>query len=175
MWMYPLCVWVPVGMLLLGVGFLCASSSNLCVCVCVCVRTELLSSAESGSSPAVQELMTRLGFLLGDAIPTSSQTNMEEKQVSMNPTGLNTQTPTDMQPDTQTPCLLHHVSDDCKIRMISSLETGNGFWIFFSVRLHPISLRYQRSFIREIDYTAGAVLPSESHFHSRHTTGGAWF
>ncbi|KAI2663340.1 Protein TANC1 [Labeo rohita] len=41
---------------------------------------ELLSPAESGSSPAVQELMTRLGFLLGDAIPTSSQTNMEEKQ-----------------------------------------------------------------------------------------------
>uniref|UniRef100_A0A672KMH0 Tetratricopeptide repeat, ankyrin repeat and coiled-coil containing 1b n=1 Tax=Sinocyclocheilus grahami TaxID=75366 RepID=A0A672KMH0_SINGR len=46
----------------------------------------LLSPAESGSSPAVQELMTRLGFLLGDTIPTSSQTNMEEKQVSMNPT-----------------------------------------------------------------------------------------
>uniref|UniRef100_A0A671NL57 Protein TANC1-like n=1 Tax=Sinocyclocheilus anshuiensis TaxID=1608454 RepID=A0A671NL57_9TELE len=79
---YPLCVWVPVGILILGVGFLCASSSNHFVCVCV----ELLSPAESGSSPAVQELMTRLGFLLGDAIPTSSQTNMEEKQVSMNPT-----------------------------------------------------------------------------------------
>uniref|UniRef100_A0A673HK20 Protein TANC1-like n=1 Tax=Sinocyclocheilus rhinocerous TaxID=307959 RepID=A0A673HK20_9TELE len=47
---------------------------------------KLLSPAESGSSPAVQELMTRLGFLLGDTIPTSSQTNMEEKQVSMNPT-----------------------------------------------------------------------------------------
>uniref|UniRef100_A0A671K5C1 Protein TANC1-like n=1 Tax=Sinocyclocheilus anshuiensis TaxID=1608454 RepID=A0A671K5C1_9TELE len=73
-------------MLLLGVGFLCASSPNLCVCVRVCVCAELLSPAESGSSPAVQELMTRLGFLLGDAIPTSSQTNMEEKQVSMNPT-----------------------------------------------------------------------------------------
>uniref|UniRef100_A0A672NHV2 Protein TANC1-like n=1 Tax=Sinocyclocheilus grahami TaxID=75366 RepID=A0A672NHV2_SINGR len=54
--------------------------------VCVCVCAELLSPAESGSSPAVQELMTRLGFLLGDTIPTSSQTNMEEKQVSMNPT-----------------------------------------------------------------------------------------
>lgn len=34
MWKHPLCVWVPVGMLLLGVGLLCASPSNLCVCVC---------------------------------------------------------------------------------------------------------------------------------------------
>lgn len=134
----------------------------------MCVCAELLSPAESGSSPAVQELMTRLGFLLGDAIPTSSQTNMEDKQVNMNPTGLNTQTPTDVQSNKQTTCLLHHVSKDCKIRTITSLERGNSLWIFFSVRLQRISLRYQRSFIREIDYIAGAVLLSETHFHSGH-------
>ncbi|XP_016304753.1 protein TANC1-like isoform X2 [Sinocyclocheilus anshuiensis] len=51
-------------------------------------NTELLSPAESGSSPAVQELMTRLGFLLGDAIPTSSQTNMEEKQCIVSSQGV---------------------------------------------------------------------------------------
>ncbi|XP_062853773.1 protein TANC1 [Trichomycterus rosablanca] len=34
---------------------------------------------KSGSSPAAQELMTRLGFLLGDAIPTSPNHSMEAR------------------------------------------------------------------------------------------------
>ncbi|TTI92362.1 Protein TANC1 [Bagarius yarrelli] len=49
-----------------------------------CLRSEEnfdpLLPVKSGSSPAAQELMTRLGFLLGDAIPVSShRTAMEER------------------------------------------------------------------------------------------------
>uniref|UniRef100_A0A671NDP7 Protein TANC1-like n=1 Tax=Sinocyclocheilus anshuiensis TaxID=1608454 RepID=A0A671NDP7_9TELE len=49
-----------------------------------------------------QELMTRLGFLLGDAIPTSSQTNMEEKQVSASP--CSTLTSSTASPSAESPC-----------------------------------------------------------------------
>lgn len=80
MYILRLCVCIPVVMLLVGFYMLCVHPSLTFKCLCVCA--ELLSPAESGSSPAVQELMTRLGFLLGDAIPTSSQTNMDEKQVN---------------------------------------------------------------------------------------------
>ncbi|XP_077055477.1 protein TANC1 isoform X3 [Siphateles boraxobius] len=69
--------------------------------------TELLSPAESGSSPAVQELMTRLGFLLGDAIPTSSQTNMEEKQCIVSSQGVSpcsTLTSSTASPSAESPC-----------------------------------------------------------------------
>ncbi|KTG33894.1 hypothetical protein cypCar_00007400 [Cyprinus carpio] len=68
---------------------------------------ELLSPAESGSSPAVQELMTRLGFLLGDAIPTSSQTNMEEKQCIVSSQGVSpcsTLTSSTASPSAESPC-----------------------------------------------------------------------
>ncbi|KAF5895410.1 protein TANC1-like isoform X1 [Clarias magur] len=48
-----------------------------------CLRSDEYSDPvlpdKSGSSPAAQELMTRLGFLLGDAIPASSHTTMEER------------------------------------------------------------------------------------------------
>uniref|UniRef100_A0A672NEY9 Protein TANC1-like n=1 Tax=Sinocyclocheilus grahami TaxID=75366 RepID=A0A672NEY9_SINGR len=67
---------------------------------------QLLSPAESGSSPAVQELMTRLGFLLGDTIPTSSQTNMEEKQVmsSQGVSPCSTLTSSTASPSAESPC-----------------------------------------------------------------------
>ncbi|XP_051997294.1 protein TANC1-like isoform X2 [Xyrauchen texanus] len=71
------------------------------------INTELLSPAESGSSPAVQELMTRLGFLLGDAIPTSSQTNMEEKQSVVSSQGVSpcsTLTNSMASPSAESPC-----------------------------------------------------------------------
>ncbi|XP_048056601.1 protein TANC1 isoform X2 [Megalobrama amblycephala] len=70
-------------------------------------NTELLSPAESGSSPAVQELMTRLGFLLGDAIPTSSQTNMEDKQCIVSSKGVSpcsTLTSSTASPSAESPC-----------------------------------------------------------------------
>lgn len=70
-------------------------------------NTELLSPAESGSSPAVQELMTRLGFLLGDAIPTSSQTNMEDKQCIVSSQGVSpcsTLTSSTASPSAESPC-----------------------------------------------------------------------
>ncbi|XP_051569179.1 protein TANC1-like isoform X1 [Myxocyprinus asiaticus] len=70
-------------------------------------NTELLSPAESGSSPAVQELMTRLGFLLGDTIPTSSQTNMEEKQSVVSSQGVSpcsTLTNSTASPSAESPC-----------------------------------------------------------------------
>uniref|UniRef100_A0A673HJF3 Protein TANC1-like n=1 Tax=Sinocyclocheilus rhinocerous TaxID=307959 RepID=A0A673HJF3_9TELE len=59
-----------------------------------------------GSSPAVQELMTRLGFLLGDTIPTSSQTNMEEKQVmsSQGVSPCSTLTSSTASPSAESPC-----------------------------------------------------------------------
>uniref|UniRef100_A0A671NL28 Protein TANC1-like n=1 Tax=Sinocyclocheilus anshuiensis TaxID=1608454 RepID=A0A671NL28_9TELE len=70
-------------------------------------KKKLLSPAESGSSPAVQELMTRLGFLLGDAIPTSSQTNMEEKQCIVSSQGASpcsTLTSSTASPSAESPC-----------------------------------------------------------------------
>ncbi|XP_076872168.1 protein TANC1 [Brachyhypopomus gauderio] len=41
--------------------------------------SDRLVPAKSGPSPSAQELMTRLGFLLGDAISTSSHTAMEDR------------------------------------------------------------------------------------------------
>ncbi|XP_065096260.1 protein TANC1 isoform X3 [Paramisgurnus dabryanus] len=70
-------------------------------------NTELLSPAESGSSPAVQELMTRLGFLLGDAIPTSSQKSMDEKQCIVSSQGVSpcsTLTNSTASPSAESPC-----------------------------------------------------------------------
>ncbi|XDV36170.1 hypothetical protein PO909_006002, partial [Leuciscus waleckii] len=85
---------------------------------------ELLSPAESGSSPAVQELMTRLGFLLGDAIPTSSQTNMEEKQCIVSSQGASpcsTLTSSTASPSAESPCsTLPESSSSSRAPVISS-------------------------------------------------------
>ncbi|XP_039545342.1 protein TANC1 isoform X1 [Pimephales promelas] len=87
-------------------------------------NTELLSTAESGSSPAVQELMTRLGFLLGDAIPTSSQTNMEEKQCIVSSQGVSpcsTLTSSTASPSAESPCsTLPESSSSSRAPVISS-------------------------------------------------------
>ncbi|XP_053116228.1 protein TANC1 isoform X3 [Hemicordylus capensis] len=44
---------------------------------------ETKSENESNCSPAAQELMTRLGFLLGEGIPTSAHISVEEKHETM--------------------------------------------------------------------------------------------
>ncbi|XP_060633367.2 protein TANC1 isoform X3 [Anolis sagrei] len=46
-------------------------------------QNEAKSEKESGCSPAAQELMTRLGFLLGEGIPTSAHIAAEEKHETM--------------------------------------------------------------------------------------------
>lgn len=70
------------------------SSVRLCLSLCpsctVCPSVPLFLSPLSfsvcvseptvpGSSPATQELMTRLGFLLGEGIPGSTRIPMDEK------------------------------------------------------------------------------------------------
>uniref|UniRef100_A0A8B9KJ08 Tetratricopeptide repeat, ankyrin repeat and coiled-coil containing 1a n=1 Tax=Astyanax mexicanus TaxID=7994 RepID=A0A8B9KJ08_ASTMX len=67
-----------------------------------------LSPAKTGSSPAAQELMTRLGFLLGDTIPTSSHTAMEERnQCTVSSQGASpcsTLTSSTASPSAESPC-----------------------------------------------------------------------
>ncbi|XP_061464687.1 protein TANC1 isoform X2 [Rhineura floridana] len=46
-------------------------------------QNETKSDKESSCSPAAQELMTRLGFLLGEGIPTSAHISVEEKNEAM--------------------------------------------------------------------------------------------
>ncbi|KAF7235229.1 Protein TANC1 [Varanus komodoensis] len=46
-------------------------------------QNETKSEKESSCSPAAQELMTRLGFLLGEGIPSSAQISPEEKHETM--------------------------------------------------------------------------------------------
>uniref|UniRef100_A0A8D2JBZ0 Tetratricopeptide repeat, ankyrin repeat and coiled-coil containing 1 n=1 Tax=Varanus komodoensis TaxID=61221 RepID=A0A8D2JBZ0_VARKO len=46
-------------------------------------ETQEKSEKESSCSPAAQELMTRLGFLLGEGIPSSAQISPEEKHETM--------------------------------------------------------------------------------------------
>ncbi|XP_033021336.1 protein TANC1 isoform X2 [Lacerta agilis] len=46
-------------------------------------QNETKSEKESSCSPAAQELMTRLGFLLGEGIPTSAHISVEEKREAM--------------------------------------------------------------------------------------------
>uniref|UniRef100_A0A8B9KG09 Tetratricopeptide repeat, ankyrin repeat and coiled-coil containing 1a n=1 Tax=Astyanax mexicanus TaxID=7994 RepID=A0A8B9KG09_ASTMX len=64
--------------------------------------------AKTGSSPAAQELMTRLGFLLGDTIPTSSHTAMEERnQCTVSSQGASpcsTLTSSTASPSAESPC-----------------------------------------------------------------------
>ncbi|XP_072539774.1 protein TANC1 isoform X3 [Salminus brasiliensis] len=71
-------------------------------------HSDPLSPAKSGSSPAAQELMTRLGFLLGDAIPTSSHTAMEERnQCAVSSQGASpcsTLTSSTASPSAESPC-----------------------------------------------------------------------
>ncbi|XP_058258119.1 protein TANC1 isoform X2 [Hemibagrus wyckioides] len=77
-----------------------------------CLRSEEdsdpLLPAKSGSSPAAQELMTRLGFLLGDAIPASSHTAMEERnQCTVSSQGASpcsTLTDSTASPSAESPC-----------------------------------------------------------------------
>ncbi|KAF7711089.1 protein TANC1 isoform X2 [Silurus meridionalis] len=63
---------------------------------------------KSGSSPATQELMTRLGFLLGDAIPASSHTTMEERNQcivsSQGASPCSTLTDSTASPSAESPC-----------------------------------------------------------------------
>uniref|UniRef100_A0AAR2M046 Orc1-like AAA ATPase domain-containing protein n=1 Tax=Pygocentrus nattereri TaxID=42514 RepID=A0AAR2M046_PYGNA len=72
------------------------------------LRPTTKSPAKSGSSPAAQELMTRLGFLLGDAIPTSSRTAMEERnQCTVSSQGASpcsTLTSSTTSPSAESPC-----------------------------------------------------------------------
>ncbi|XP_060774655.1 protein TANC1 isoform X2 [Neoarius graeffei] len=67
-----------------------------------------LLPAKSGSSPAAQELMTRLGFLLGDAIPASPHTAMEERnQCTVSSQGASpcsTLTDSTASPSAESPC-----------------------------------------------------------------------
>ncbi|XP_026530344.1 protein TANC1-like isoform X1 [Notechis scutatus] len=46
-------------------------------------QNEAKSEKESSCSPAAQELMTRLGFLLGEGLPTSAHISTEEKHETM--------------------------------------------------------------------------------------------
>ncbi|KAM4698017.1 protein TANC1 [Rhinophrynus dorsalis] len=48
-----------------------------------CNQNEAALDQKLGCSPAAQELMTRLGFLLGEGIPASSRVSMEEKNEAM--------------------------------------------------------------------------------------------
>ncbi|GAA6070895.1 protein TANC1 isoform X1, partial [Tachysurus ichikawai] len=76
-----------------------------------------LLPAKSGSSPAAQELMTRLGFLLGDAIPASSHTAMEERnQCTVSSQGASpcsTLTDSTASPSTESPCSSLVLSAQC--------------------------------------------------------------
>ncbi|XP_066521071.1 protein TANC1 isoform X2 [Hoplias malabaricus] len=71
-------------------------------------HSDPLSPAKSGSSPAAQELMTRLGFLLGDAIPTSSHSAMEERNqctvTSQGASPCSTLTSSTASPSAESPC-----------------------------------------------------------------------
>ncbi|XP_053540094.1 protein TANC1 isoform X2 [Ictalurus punctatus] len=90
-----------------------AESSHIPVdAVSWCLRSEENSDpllpAKSGSSPAAQELMTRLGFLLGDAIPASSHTTMEERNQcpvsSQGASPCSTLTDSTASPSAESPC-----------------------------------------------------------------------
>ncbi|XP_067843522.1 protein TANC1 isoform X2 [Heptranchias perlo] len=67
-------------------------------------------SNERSSSPAAQELMTRLGFLLGEGIPSSARLPMEEKNEKMFSTAIqgispcSTLTSSTASPGTDSPC-----------------------------------------------------------------------
>ncbi|XP_038645553.1 protein TANC1-like isoform X1 [Scyliorhinus canicula] len=73
-------------------------------------QNETHKSNERSSSPAAQELMTRLGFLLGEGIPSSTRLPMEEKNEKMFSTAIqgispsSTLTSSTASPGTDSPC-----------------------------------------------------------------------
>ncbi|XP_077176068.1 protein TANC1 isoform X3 [Paroedura picta] len=73
-------------------------------------QNETKSEKESSCSPAAQELMTRLGFLLGEGIPTSAHISVEEKHetmcavVSQGVSPCSTLTSSTTSPSTDSPC-----------------------------------------------------------------------
>ncbi|XP_048455172.1 protein TANC1 [Rhincodon typus] len=73
-------------------------------------QNEPQKSTERSSSPAAQELMTRLGFLLGEGIPSSTHLAMDEKNekmLSINVQGVSpcsTLTSSTASPGTDSPC-----------------------------------------------------------------------
>uniref|UniRef100_A0A8D0HP78 Tetratricopeptide repeat, ankyrin repeat and coiled-coil containing 1 n=1 Tax=Sphenodon punctatus TaxID=8508 RepID=A0A8D0HP78_SPHPU len=73
-------------------------------------QNEVKSEKESSCSPAAQELMTRLGFLLGEGIPTSAHISAEEKNeimctvASRGVSPCSTLTSSTTSPSTDSPC-----------------------------------------------------------------------
>ncbi|KAG5833842.1 hypothetical protein ANANG_G00280190 [Anguilla anguilla] len=73
-------------------------------------QNERLAAREPCSSPATQELMTRLGFLLGEGIPGSARISMEdknEKKCTVTSQGISpcsTLTSSTASPSTDSPC-----------------------------------------------------------------------
>ncbi|XP_048339546.1 protein TANC1 isoform X1 [Sphaerodactylus townsendi] len=73
-------------------------------------QNEAKSEKEPSCSPAAQELMTRLGFLLGEGIPTSAHVSAEEKHenmytvVSQGVSPCSTLTSSTTSPSTDSPC-----------------------------------------------------------------------
>ncbi|XP_078084428.1 protein TANC1 isoform X2 [Mustelus asterias] len=73
-------------------------------------QNEPQKSHERSSSPAAQELMTRLGFLLGEGIPSSTRMPLEEKNEKMFSTAVqgispsSTLTSSTASPGTDSPC-----------------------------------------------------------------------
>ncbi|XP_054826171.1 protein TANC1 [Eublepharis macularius] len=73
-------------------------------------QNETKLEKESNCSPAAQELMTRLGFLLGEGIPTSAHISVEEKHetmctvVSQGVSPCSTLTSSTTSPSTDSPC-----------------------------------------------------------------------
>uniref|UniRef100_UPI00398F2B13 protein TANC1 isoform X2 n=2 Tax=Pristiophorus japonicus TaxID=55135 RepID=UPI00398F2B13 len=74
------------------------------------VHNEPQKSNERSSSPAAQELLTRLGFLLGEGIPSSARLPMDEKNEKMCSTAVqgispcSTLTSSTASPGTDSPC-----------------------------------------------------------------------
>ncbi|XP_012691907.2 protein TANC1 isoform X2 [Clupea harengus] len=81
-----------------------------------CPHNELRAEKEPSSSPATQELMTRLGFLLGEGIPGSAHIPMEdknEKKCLVSTQGISpcsTLTSSTASPCTDSPCSTLHSS-----------------------------------------------------------------
>ncbi|XP_066468131.1 protein TANC1 isoform X2 [Tiliqua scincoides] len=73
-------------------------------------QNETKLEKESNCSPAAQELMTRLGFLLGEGIPTSAHISVEEKHeimrtvASQGVSPCSTLTSSTTSPSTESPC-----------------------------------------------------------------------
>ncbi|XP_048390002.1 protein TANC1-like isoform X7 [Stegostoma tigrinum] len=67
-------------------------------------QNEPQKSTERSSSPAAQELMTRLGFLLGEGIPSSTHLAMDEKNEKMGVSPCSTLTSSTASPGTDSPC-----------------------------------------------------------------------